>query len=57
MLIFEECIDFLNAVAYHVKQLVHEFGFLHFRYVGDDLLSCSFHPAGFGVGTTAAREY
>ena len=39
-----------------VKELVHQFGLLHFGDVDDDFSAGAGHPAGFGVGAAAAGE-
>ena len=39
-----------------VKELVHQFGLLHFGDVDDDFFAGAGHPACFGVGAAAAGE-
>ena len=50
-------VDFIQVVAHKIKQLIHQLGFLHFRYVGYDFLACTFHPSGFGVSAAAAWKH
>lgn len=40
-----------------VKEFVHQLRPHHLRDINDDALAGADHPAGFGVGAAAAREY
>ena len=53
----QKFIHFVKISADQVKELVHQFCLLHFRDIDYHPLTSSFHPSGFGMGTSAARKY
>ena len=50
-------VHLFKTIAYQIEELVHELGFLHFGNIDHHLLSCPFHPSGFRMRASAAREY
>ena len=56
-LLWDRLYNFFHGVSDAIKHLIHQFRILLLWNIGNDLLAGTGHPAGLGVGGSAAGEY